>query len=230
MITTVTQRWREQRGIYRPAGEVIDPRHYEVAALPFAESKTFVIEHHYAGSMPAAMESYGLFWGGLLVGTAVYSYPMNDGVLARLPCDREEAAELGRLVLLDRVPMRRTALDGRVVLAGHVGGVYQSTNAVYAGRATPRTLRLLPDGTVFSARAASKIRQRERGWRYSAAILERHGAAHLLEKEDAGAWVARWTASLTRPARSRGNHTYLFGLDRRVKKMLPYPKFLLGTA
>lgn len=33
----------------------------------------------------------------------------------------------------------------------------------YTGRATARTVKLLPDGTVFHARAAQKIRRREQG-------------------------------------------------------------------
>ena len=34
MLTDVAQRWREHRGVYRPAGEVIVPSHYEVAEIP----------------------------------------------------------------------------------------------------------------------------------------------------------------------------------------------------
>ena len=46
MITPVCQRWRERRDSYRPRGEVMDPREYEVSALPTAEAKAFVISHH----------------------------------------------------------------------------------------------------------------------------------------------------------------------------------------
>ena len=55
---------------------------------------------------------------------------------------------------------------------GHVGIIFQAFNGVYLGRATPRTLHLLPDGTVLSDRAIQKIRKGERGWRYAAAQLE----------------------------------------------------------
>jgi hypothetical protein len=34
-------------------------------------------------------------------------------------------------------------------MPGHVGTIYAATNAVYTGRATARTVKLLPDGTVF---------------------------------------------------------------------------------
>src|SRR5206468_2839829 len=90
------------------------------------------------------------------------------------------AVELGRFVLLDEVagngetwflarcfeqlrgrvvgvvsfsdPIPRTAINGREVFPGHIGGIYQAFNGRCLGRGTPRTLRLLPDGTVFSDR------------------------------------------------------------------------------
>ncbi len=52
-------------------------------------------------------------------------------------------------------PLPRTRADGAVVMPGHVGTIYQAANSVYTGRSTPRTLTLLPDGTVFSDRAAA---------------------------------------------------------------------------
>jgi hypothetical protein len=56
-------------------------------------------------------------------------------------------AEARRRAAADPVP-RRTA-SGVLVTPGHVGTIYAATNAVYAGRATARTVKLLPDGTVF---------------------------------------------------------------------------------
>ncbi|MFD3504230.1 hypothetical protein [Streptomyces sp. NPDC058678] len=53
----------------------------------------------------------------------------------------------GVVSFADPVP-RRTA-SGVLVMPGHVGTIYAATNAVYAGRATARTVKLLPDGTVF---------------------------------------------------------------------------------
>ena len=97
-----------------------------------------------------------------------------------------EGVTLGRLVLLDGVPGNgesyfvarcfallraagivavescadpepRAARDGRRVHRGHVGTVYQSTNGRYVGKTNPATLRLLPDGTVFSNRSSGKV-------------------------------------------------------------------------
>ena len=112
-----------------------------------------------------------------------------------------EAVELGRFVLLAEVPgngetwflarvfdvlkrhkivgvvsfsdpMPRRNMAGELVFRGHYGGIYAAHNGLYLGRSTPRRLRLLPDGRVFSERAAQKVRKGERGWRYAAAQLE----------------------------------------------------------
>lgn len=258
MITPVVQRWRARRDSYRPAGEPIRTADYEVAAIPDdTTARAFVEANHYSGVYPAARERFGLYRRGQIVGCAVFSHPPNESVLKRLPCERLEGVELGRLVLLDEVPgngeswfvarcfdlirrdgyrgvlsfcdpMPRSTADGSVVFGGHYGCVYQSSNATYLGQAQPRTIRLLPDGRVFSDRAISKIRSRERGWRYSAAILERFGAAPLGDEDDSRAWLATWLPRLTRAARHPGNHVYAFGLDRLTKKhlppSLPYPK------
>ncbi len=93
-----------------------------------------------------------------------------------LPCARLAKADLGRFVLLDSVPANgeswflarvfeiargegfeaavaysdpepRHSLDGRLVFPGHVGTIYQATNATYCGRTSRRTKHLFPDGT-----------------------------------------------------------------------------------
>lgn len=255
------QRWRAGRDSYRPAGEVIDPRAFEVAAIGEDRvAKAFVVDHHYSASYPAARFRFGLYLGAELVGVSVFSHPASDKVLTSVfPGVALESVELGRFVLLDDVPangetwflgrcfelLRREALlgvvsfsdpvarrraDGSVVFPGHIGTIYQAHNGLYLGRSTPRSLHLLPDGTVFSARTAQKIRSRDRGWRYSAAVLERHGAAPLSPEEDAGAWLRLWLPRLTRPLRHPGNHRYAWALARRVRRHLPeaqaYPKLL----
>lgn len=258
MITRVSQRWNGRRPRFVVPSVVFNPQHYEVASIPDdATAKSFVLQHHYSGSYPAARFRHGLYWGGLLVGVAVFSHPANDAALAVIPGERLARVELGRLVLLDRVPfnaeswtiarcfelLRREGIVGVVsfsdpvarstsgeetVFPGHVGQIYQSTNAVYVGRGTARTLRLLPDGSVFSDRAAQKIRSLDRGWVYAAAQLVKHGAAALHEGADARAWLAHWLPALTRPLRHPGNHKYAFALDRRLRKhlpaSLPYPR------
>jgi len=60
-------------------------------------------------------------------------------------------------------PLPRRGTDRTLVMPGHVGVIYQASNAVYTGLGTRRRLTLLPDGTVFSDRAAQKIRRQKRG-------------------------------------------------------------------
>jgi len=261
MITNVVQRWSSGRASYRPAGETIDTRNYEVAAIDDdTTAKRFVLGHHYSGSYPAARFRYGIYFGQFLCGVAVFSVPCQPLALACLPGDDSERIELGRLVLHDDVPAnaeswfiarcfeqlraagivgvvsfsdpaRRVDADGGVVFPGHVGTIYQATNACYLGRSKAETHRMLPDGTIFHRRAMAKIKHREAGWRYASAILVRHGAAVLDEADDAASWLALWLGRLTRPLRHPGNHKYAWTLQRRDRRhlptSLPYPKLAL---
>jgi hypothetical protein len=259
MLTLWNQRWRDRRGSYRPAGETIDTRRYEVASIE-ADSgpKAFVVAHHYSGSYPAARFRFGLYRSGALVGIAVFSHPTRDSVLTSVfPCEVLEAVELGRFVLLDDVPgngetwflgrcfeqlrseslmgvlamsdpAKRTRSDGSVCFAGHIGNIYQAHNARYIGQAPPRTIRILPNGSVFSARAAQKIRSLDRGCEYAAAQLERAGAPRF-DDSDPRRWLRTALAATTRTMRHPGNHKYAWALNRRIRRQLPdgmpYPKF-----
>ena len=266
MLVDVSQRWKKGRSIFVPPAVVFDPRRYEIAPIPDdTTARAFVEAMHYSGTYPAARKRFGLYEGAELVGVVVFSHPTNDKVLERLPCDRLEGVELGRLVLLDRVPfnaetwtiarcfelLKRDGYRGVVsfadpcprlcdeqdepVFPGHVGKIYQASNAVYTGRASPRTLRLFKrDGQVLSARAISKVRSKERGWRYVVELLVARGAAPLSDdasEDERRAWLTLWVEKLTRTMRHTGNFTYLFGLDARTKKMLPpslpYPKLAI---
>ncbi len=171
-----------------------------------------------------------------------------------------ESVELGRFVLLDEVPangeswflarafelirdlgirgvvsfsdpIERTNELGRPVFPGHVGTIYQASNAVFAGRGEGALLRILPDGTSFHKRARQKIRAAEVGWTAAAAILQRFGAEPIDADADRPSrleWLERAEQGLVRRLRHPGNLRYLFGLDRAVKRLLgpslAYPK------
>lgn len=260
----MNQRWRNHRDSYRPAGEAFEPHRYEVAALDRdTEAKAFVVEHHYSRSFPAARFRVGLFEAHEMVGAAVFSVPCRPAVLSNaVPgIEPDAGVELGRFVLLDRVPgnaetwflarafaelrrqgleaivsfsdpVPRQSVDGSVVFPGHLGTIYQAHNAVYLGRGPVRSIRLLPDGTVYSARSISKVRAGERGWRYAARILEQHGATPAPEDLEARrVWLATWVTSLTRTLRHGGNHRYAWPLKRAAQRALDgraqrYPKQL----
>lgn len=257
------QRWRDGATAVRSDDDG-DLRRYEVAPIAGdAEPRGFVQRHHYSGSYPAARFRVGLYRASELVGVAVFSHPPSERVLARLPCERLAGVELGRLVLLPTVPgngesyfiaqcfrhlrgrgidvvvahsdpVPRTTAAGSVVLPGHVGIVYQATNAVYAGRTKRNLLALMPDGTVFSSRSMSKIRRRERGYRYCVEQLVSAGApppSSDLPEVDLTAWM--WTAIslVCRRLGHDGNLRYVWALDRSLRRAVgglacgqPYPR------
>lgn len=163
-----------------------------------------------------------------------------------------QSADLGRLVLLDEVPanaetwflarafrhahergyrgvvsfadpLPRRTLDGRLVLAGHVGVVYQAGNAVYTGRGTPRTLLLLPDATVLNSRTLQKIRAQEPGHAYAEQRLCAAGARPRRPDQDPRAWLEQALRDArVRRVRHHGPHRYLFALgSARERRRLP---------
>ena len=130
------------------------------------------------------------------------------------------AAEAGlRGLVCFADPVERRRADGTLVKPGHVGIIYQATNARHAGRSTARSLVVLPDGTVFSARAASKVRRRERGWRYGVDQLVSIGATAPQGAEDMAAWLRAALDEVgARRFRHPGNHRYLFALGRNPRE------------
>ncbi len=224
-------------------------------------AKAFVLAHHYSGCYPAARFRFGLYRHGELAGVAVFSHPCNDRVLtAVFPGDVHMSVELGRFVLLDNVPgngetwflarcfdglrqrgitgvvsfsdpVPRTSTDGARVFPGHIGTIYQAHNAAYLGRGTARSLRLLPDGRVFSDRSIQKIRAGERGWTYAVRQLTDWGIRapacldYEPDLEELKAWLQQ-AMRITRSVRHPGNHKYAWGLNRRVKvySVAAYPK------
>jgi len=168
-----------------------------------------------------------------------------------------ESADLGRLVLADAVPANgeswllaqvfrqayltglrgivsfadpvpRRTLTGELILPGHIGACYQAlANSLYTGRGTPRTLLLMPDGTVLNDRAVQKIRTQEPGHRYAEARLIAAGAHPRRADQDPNTWLAHaLLAAGVRRLRHHGPHRYCFPLGRsRERDRLPlgYP-------
>lgn len=220
-------------------------------------AKTFVLANHYAHSFPAARFRFGIYRAGQLQGVAVFSVPMNNAAITNaLPCSADEGVELGRLVLLDEVPSNgetwfiarcferlkaeglagvisfsdpvpRPDATGRIIFPGHIGIVYQASNAVFLGRSKARALRLLPDGTLLSDRAITKLRNGHKGWEYVRDLLILHGADRPAD-EDLKAWTAHWLTQLTRRLPHNGCYKYAWGLNRTMRRHLPvskpYPK------
>lgn len=273
MRAPACQRWRDQRGSYRPAGEPIDPTSYGVEPIAEKLAKGFVCRHHYSASFPAARFRVGLFhtvpfFAPKLVGVAVFSVPPSQAVIPKwtglLP---HQGVELGRFVLLDDVPangeswflaralrllsqslsdvravlsfsdpMPRKAENGRLVMPGHVGTIYQASSARYVGRSHRQTLTLDRSGRVLSHRTLNKIRAGHKGAQGGIESLVAAGAPTPRPHEDGRDYVRR--ALQEGPfskVRHPGNHAYLFAVgDRAARRVtargfpepLGYPKTL----
>lgn len=252
-----SQRWRDRRALFVSDASVIDPAAFAVDVIAPSAARAFVVQHHYAGSFPAARLSLGLFGPGpggrsQLVGVATFSTPINERCVARHTglAEPRAGADLGRFVLLDTVagngetwflarafrllrqekpgieaviaysdPAFRVGPDGRLVSPGHIGAIYRDfgRGLAYRGQARPRILHVTPDGWVFSARAASKIRGGERGSGYAVDELVRRGAP-APAGHDLRSWYEGLVASgFLRPRRHPGNHVYAFALTMRAR-------------
>jgi hypothetical protein len=128
-------------------------------------------------------------------------------------------------------PVRRRTAAGELVFPGHIGTIYQASNAEYLGRTTPRRVLLLPDGRLLSARALSKVRGDEQGHAYVERDLVRFGARPRLPSEPGADWLRdALPAAGVRSLLHSGNHRYAFRLGARRRLVavgLPaaaYPK------
>jgi hypothetical protein len=168
-----------------------------------------------AGRAPANSESWFL--------RECYRYLAADGIA-------------GVVSFADPVPR---IVSGRTLFAGHVGTIYQSSNAVLTGRSTPRYLTVLPDGTSVSDRALQKVRGQEVGHSYVERRLYALGARPLR----AGMSPAGWLVDALNDVhavrlRHRGNLRYAMltsrAARRHVRLRLPSdhdarPGYALGT-
>lgn len=137
-------------------------------------------------------------------------------------------------------PMPRRTAAGHVVFGGHIGRIYQATNATWTGRTRPRSIRLLPDGTTLPDRALSKVRARERGWEHVVRRLVTAGA-HPPDPTGPGpGWLTEaLNDAAVRAVRHPGQHRYCFRIGAPAERRRivlghaagPYPKTLdVGTA
>lgn len=134
-------------------------------------------------------------------------------------CLRQRRSEGVRGVVTFADPVARQAHvrlpDGttacRTVAGGHLGTVYRSLNARYAGRATARTLKVLrATGQVVSDRALQKVRAGERGSDYVERMLRDHGAPARRNGEPGADWLVRaLPAAGAAKLRHPGNHRYV---------------------
>lgn len=192
-----------------------------VGVVVFSVPMTQTVIPHYA---PELAPAEGIELGRLVLLDEV---PANAESWMVARCFKALRAELPevRMVLSYSDPVRRVAMDGTVVLPGHVGVVYQALNARHVGRSRSRWMHVAPDGRVVSPRTVSKIRNGEKGADYAYRQLRSMGAPPMGIGEDPAVYVARALAGMRR-VHHAGNFTYLWAFDRRIAlpEALPYPK------
>lgn len=106
-------------------------------------------------------------------------------------------------------PIERRDETGALVKRGHVGTIYQATNAKHRGRSSPRTLWLAPSGASFADRMLSKIRREEVGEAYAFARLKEQGAPARRTGEAGAAFIRRLQdEGWLRPLKHPGNHVF----------------------
>ena len=135
-----------------------------------------------------------------------------------------------RRVLSYSDPVPKADASGRLVSPGHVGLIYQASNARVLGRSSRKREFLDARGRSFSARALSKIRNGERGAEAAERRFVQRGAPPRMRHEEGRAYVARALSegsfvSAIHP----GKIVYALGLNKRERRLLPsnpevYPK------
>nr|BEK71357.1 hypothetical protein KPHV_85840 [Kitasatospora purpeofusca] len=142
----------------------------------------------------------------------------------------------GVVTFADPEPQLRRLADGTVLGSptGHLGIMYQALNARFTGRATPRTLTVLPDGTILTARSTAKIIGQESGAAAVARRLHGLGATPAAAGQDPRTWLRGALAEIgARSRRHPGTYRYALRAGRtRAERTrtrialaaLPYPK------
>lgn len=163
---------------------------YEVRQIKSSIGKEFIKKHHYTGGCHNGPMCWGLFDGDKLIGVCAFATPSSENVRSSVfgPEHKNSVTELHRLVVLDGTPTNtesyfiRRALSGlkkykpqiKAVLSfadateGHVGTIYQATNALFCGTSGKATFYRDQGGRLRHPRQngknVSKEEAAERGW------------------------------------------------------------------
>ena len=138
-----------------------------------------------------------------------------------------------RVIVAYSDPIPRRDQDGRLVLPGHIGQIYQGLSGRFVGLGDARKLWLDRRGRVVSERAFSKIRAEHdpvkgRGHRYSYQQLLAAGCPPRATGESGADYVARvQSCGALREVRHPGNLVYGWPLTNAgkdaLRPSLPYP-------
>lgn len=172
---------------------------YMVKRIPGSVGKAFIIEHHYSHGCHNGPMTWGLFEGDELIGVIAFATPSSENVRASVfgPEQKHRVTELHRLVILDVTPKNveswfitralkelsreKPHLWGVLSFAdsteGHIGTIYQASNALYCGMTAPSTFYRDQTGRLRHPRQngvnITQSDARDRGW-----VAEKRQAKH----------------------------------------------------
>lgn len=205
------------------------PRNLIVRAVSAATLRGVMASYHYSGRMPdAVQECFAGYYGQTFAGGIAFG-PGAASVRRELPdLTPQECRELVRLWSPDGMPRNTEsrlisralrALSGvRLVVSfsdpaeGHVGTIYQATNAVYLGLSGGGSRYITADGERVHGRLAGVYRMR-------------HPSKYADMTNNAIAEAEGWSVQST-----LGKHRYAWALGGRrdratlAAQALPYPK------
>jgi hypothetical protein len=143
---------------------------YWVGKVPTKEGKEFVKKHHYSHGIHNGPMTYGLFKDLDLIGVCAFANPCSEAVCASVFGleHKRSVTELHRLVIIDDTPknteswfivralklLKKDRPNYNAVLSfadateGHLGVIYQATNAIYTGISGKATFYLDPSGRL----------------------------------------------------------------------------------
>ena len=161
-----------------------------VEKISATRGKEFVKEHHYSHGIHNGPMCYGLFDDWDLVGVCAFATPSSENVCASVfgKGQKRSVTELHRLVLLDEVPKNseswfivralkalkkdrpyyNAVLSFADATEGHLGIIYQATNAIYTGTSGKATFYLDETGRLRHPRQngvnITREVAQEKGW------------------------------------------------------------------
>ena len=130
---------------------------WEVFAIPFDTTHTWLLNKHYAKRIPSIVYAYGVFVDHVMQGVITYGIPASPSLTMGV-CGiehRDKVVELNRLAMLENhdknlasyfvaqtlkmLPKPLVVVSYADTSMGHVVYIYQATNFLYTGLSAKRT-------------------------------------------------------------------------------------------
>jgi hypothetical protein len=135
---------------------LFDASRCHVKQIKYCDTKTWILNIHYAKRMPSISWAFGLFVNNDLAGIVTYGKPASPWLCKGIAGEENKLLvyELNRLVLKDNIKNQASFLiakslrllpAGLIIVSyadtafGHTGYPYQATNWLYTGQTKKRT-------------------------------------------------------------------------------------------